>query len=447
MKIILILPNRQVAESPSIWIRNKHRMGYAPSTLTKLAALVPKNLNAEISIIDEGVGELVVDKIEADLAGISVLSTNAFHAYKIADRLMERGITVVLGGVHVSFMPEEALNHADAVVVGFAEKAWPQLLTDYQQGNLNRVYQVPINQSDLDGFYPDRTLLKRKNYILPDTLEATRGCLNRCRFCVIHEFCKGQFLKRDIKDVISEIKQLEGKDIVFLDSSPTEDPAYFSELCKALKPLNIRWFCSITSNIFYNDSLLKDAADSGLKGVLIGFESLNQVSLQSEGKYFNQVSEYKNYIKILHRLGIYVLGSFMFGFDDDDPTIFERTVKFVDESNIDLVHYAIYTPLPGSADFEKLSKQDRILTTDWSRYDCTKVVFKPKGLSFEELQRGFLYAYEKTHSYRSILKRISSSGILPIKGFIGNIGFKVIGNIIRKEALLYLDENKTNLDV
>ena len=447
MKILLILPNRQVAESPSLWMRKKHRMGYAPTTLTKLAALVPKHLNADISIIDEGIEELLVDKIEADLVGISVLSTNAFHAYRIADQLRKRGITIVLGGVHVSFMLEEALIHADAVVVGFAEKAWPQLLNDYQQATLKRIYQVPVSQSDLNGFYPNRTLLKRKRYILPDTLESTRGCLNRCQFCIIHEICKGQFLKRDIIDVITEIKQFKGKNIVFLDSSPTEDPPYFRDLCKALKPLKIRWYCCITSNFFIDDSLLKDAANSGLKGVLIGFESLNQISLQAEGKYFNQVSEYKNYIKKLHRLGIYVLGSFMFGFDDDDPTIFERTIKFVDESNIDLIHYAIYTPLPGSADFERLSGEGRILTTDWSKYDCTKVVFKPKGMSLEELQRGFLYAYEKTHSSRSILKRILSSGILPINGFIGNVGFRLIGKIIKKEALKYLEEYKINQNV
>ena len=440
MKIILILPYRQVNESPSLWMRNKHRMGYAPTTLTKLAALVPEHLNADIRIIDEGVEELVIAQIDADLVGISVLSTHALYAYKIADQLRNRGITVILGGVHVSFMPDEALNHANAVVVGFAEKAWPQLLNDYQQASLKKIYQVPISQSDLDGFYPDRSLLKRNRYILPDTLEATKGCLNRCQFCIVHEFCKGQFLMRDIKDVITEVKQFKGKNIVFLDSSPTEDPSYFRDLCKALKPLKIRWYCSITSKIFNDDSLLIDAADCGLKGVLIGFESLNQISLQAEGKHFNQASECKNFIKKLHLLGIYVLGSFMFGFDDDDPTIFERTIKFVDESNIDLIHYAIYTPLPGSADFERLSGEGRILTTDWSKYDCTKVVFKPKGMSLEELQRGFLYAYEKTHSSRSILKRILSSGILPINGFIGNIGFGLIGKIIKKEALKYLDE-------
>lgn len=227
---------------------------------------------------------------------------------------------------------------------------------------------------------------------------------------------------------------MKSKRFVLLDSNPMADINNFKALMAALIPLKKNWYCSATTECAKDSEWVNLARLSGCRGLLIGFESLNQKSLNRINKNFNQVSEYKKIIKNLHKNRIFVLGSFMLGFDDDNKEIFEKTINFINQTNIDLIHLAINTPFPGTEYFKKLEAEERIITKDWSLYDCTKVVFKPKQMSVEELQEGFIKTYEAIHSYSSIFKRLIFSRQDIFNGLVANIAFRNFGKIVNHET-------------
>ena len=423
MKIILFLPNSTGHKNDSFWIKKKKRMAYAPTTLTVLSGLIPKDLNADIRIIDEGIENIDIDTWDADIVGISVLTANAPYAYKVADKLRMKGITVVLGGVHTSLLPDEASEHADAIVIGYAEKSWPRLLNDFSLGKLGKIYKDDgwrevFQSSSLPPL--DRSLLKRKRYILPNTLVATRGCYNKCSFCVIPVFNKSKMSQRPIGCVIDEIKSLSAQNIVFLDSSPTEDIHYSKELMKAMIPLKVKWNGCATTKILNDDEWLSLAKKSGCRGLLIGFESINQMAVNDNRKKFNNVKRYEELVKKLHALKIIILGTFIFGFDQDDKSVFGETLEFVNRAKIDILHFSIATPFPNTPFYDRLKNEDRILHQNWEKYDGLHVVFKPQKMTPQQLKEGFLDLHNKAHSYRSIYKRLS--------GRYNNLGFNLIAN-------------------
>ena len=433
MRIALVLLNESVAKINRGWVTTFGRMAYAPTTLTQLAALVPQYLNAEIELIDEGVSLFNPETIDADLVGLSVLTSNATRAYSSAAILRKRGITVVLGGVHPTLVPYEAILHSDSVVVGFAEKSWPHLLHDFVNNNLQKMY----NEDFKDIFTatlpnPRYDLLKARKYMLPYTIEATRGCVNKCSFCVISNCSHyNNFVTRDIPTIIEQIRFTKAKNITFLDSSPTENIDYIKTLYQNLIPLKIKWNSAITLKIAENDEWLQLAARSGCNGVLIGFESLNQDSLSSGNKHFNQVKRYKEVVKNLHRYNITVLGCFVFGFDNDKPDIFQRTIDFVNDAKIDMLNYTILTPYPQTAIYNQLIAEDRIIDTNWDRYTGAKVVFKPKNMTVYELQNGYDLANLQTYKAKSIAKRL----LPPRKSFpinlASNIYFSIYNHLVR----------------
>jgi len=433
MRIALVLLNESVAKINRGWVTSFGRMAYAPTTLTQLAALVPQHLNADIELIDEGVSLFNPETIEADLVGLSVLTSNATRAYSSAAILRKRGITVVLGGVHPTLVPDEAKLHSDSVVVGFAEKSWPHLLHDFANNNLQKMYNEDFKDiftSTLPN--PRYDLLKTRKYMLPYTIEATRGCVNKCSFCVISNCSHyNNFITRDIPTIIEQIRFTKAKNITFLDSSPTENIDYIKTLYQNLIPLKIKWNSAITLKIAENDEWLQLAARSGCNGVLIGFESLNQDSLTSGNKHFNQVKRYKEVVKKLHRYNITVLGCFVFGFDNDKPDIFQRTIDFVNEAKIDMLNYTILTPYPQTAIYNQLLAEDRIIDTNWDRYTGAKVVFKPKNMTVSELQNGYDLANLQTYTAKSIAKRL----LPPRKSFpinlASNIYFSIYNHLVR----------------
>ena len=433
MKIVLVLLNEFLAKSRGKKLSLVGRKGaYAPSTLTTLASLVPQELSAEIVLFDEFIESFDPHTIQADIVGLSFTTTNAFHAYNLAAILKKRGITVVFGGYHTTALPTEASMYADACVIGYAERSWPKLLLDFQRGDLKKIYQEPYDQDFLDLNTIRYDLLKKKKYFYPFTLEYSRSCNNSCKFCVIPSFSNGGLVCRPIQNVCRDIKEIGGKNIVFLDSSPTENIEGFTELCLALKPLKINWYTNGTFKVADNPELIKLMSESGCRGLLVGFESINQSSLDDQEKSFNKVDKYKDFIKLLHQHKIYVLASIVFGFDNDDPSVFKKTVKFVNDCNIDVVHYAILTPFPGSPLFESLKKQGRILTENWSLYDSLHITFRPKRMTPEELQKGFDWAYLKTHSLPSILKRNLCSPTGSIFTIMGNVALGIYGyNVIK----------------
>lgn len=255
-------------------------------------------------------------------------------------------------------------------------------------------------------------------------MEISRGCCNNCNFCVVHSHCD-KYVQKRVESVIEEIKFLGKRKIAFLDFSPFEDHKYAMQLFDKLRPLKIKWYSCMTTKNAEDEEFVAKAAQSGCSGVLIGFESVSQDSLKVGNKSFNNPSKYKDIISNLKRNKMMVLGSFIFGFDEDDKTVFSHTLDFINESKIDLLHYAIITPFPGTRLFDQLEKANRITTYDWSKYDGTQVVYRPLKMSAEELQAGYFDIYKKSHSISSITRRVLQSRQDLIERLTTNIGFRL----------------------
>jgi radical SAM superfamily enzyme YgiQ (UPF0313 family) len=437
MEILLIQPRGPMYRFGEGIFRKPIR--YSPITLTSLASLVPKNLEAKVELIDEGIERVDYSSFNPDLVGISSITGSSLRSYKIADHFRKRNIPVILGGVHPTLMPEEAKQHADSVVTGFAEETWPELLADFKRGELKEFYRQNPDMKLEDLPIPRRDLLKPMGYVTIHSVQATRGCTNKCDFCVAPVVCHGKMYFRPVQEVITELESLKERDLLFVDVSPIEDRRYALELYNAMIPLKKRWMSPSTLRIADDPELLEAARKSGCKGLLLGLESVSQDTLKGIRKNFNSRSSYEDQIKRLHDNGIAINGCFVFGSDNDSKDVFDRTTEFVYKNNIDLPRYTVYTPFPGTPLFSKLNQEGRILNRNWSLYDAQHVVFQPKNMSPEELQEGHHRAWKQTYSIGSITKRVLGSGILPFVVFPANIAY-----IIYSRHLPEFDENKIN---
>ncbi|MBF0299113.1 MAG: B12-binding domain-containing radical SAM protein [Oligoflexia bacterium] len=436
MNILLIMPNAKIH---AIRIKD-FTMSFreAPLTMTTLAALTPDDINANIRIIDESVEKVDFEKItNVDLVGISAMTGTSIRAYQIAKIFRNKSIPVVLGGVHVSINPEEAEQHADVIVTGFAEKSWPKLLGDFKNGQMKKRYDQDC-VIDLVGLpIPRRDLQKKFAYMSPNTVSFTRGCSNTCAFCTVPIFYKGYY-KRPIEEVIREIHTIKSNRFVVDDVNLLEDREYSLKLLKALAPLKKIWGGLATIKIVQDKEMMYWLEKSGCRYLLVGFETFSDDSLNAITKTFNKSSNYKEAMKIFHDHGVMIQGCFIFGFDTDDKFIFEKTVERVNEIKVDIPRYAIYTPYPGTPLFKELWEQKRILTTNWSLYDTQHVVFQPKLMTPGELYQGFRMAYRETFTIKSILDRtlpsLSLGSRFPI-AFLGNLAYNIYINRINKEPL------------
>lgn len=423
MDIILILPRSKLYQKGRGFRKN---LLYAPLTLTTLAALIPDELNANVRIIDEAVELVDYSKLNADLIGITCITGTANRAYDIADNFRKRDITVIIGGPHPSLIPEEAKKHADSVIVGIANNSWPQLLKDFKQNKLKDFYND--TSGDITNMpIPKRELLKKKGYFIKDTVQAVYGCPYECEFCIVKKI-RGGYFHRPIPEVIKEIKDLNTKLVLFLDSSPIEDKDYIKEFYRALIPLKIRWAGLSTTKIIEDKELFDLAVKSGCSGLLIGFESISQKSLNKMNKSFNHVEKYEELIKELHKHNIAIMGCFTFGSDEDEKVIFKETVDFVNKNGIDLPRYTVTTPFPATPLFDRLKKENRILTKNWDKYNAQNVVFQPKNMSVNELQKGLEYAWKETYKWKNILKRILKSKSQLGYLLVANMGYRRYAN-------------------
>ena len=401
----------------------KTALRYAPLTLTTLAALVPEDLNAEITIQDEGVQPLDLN-FPRSLVGITAITGTSQRAYEIADTLREQGHTVVIGGVHATLLPDEAALHADAIVTSYAEVSWPQLLRDFAQGKLQKRYFAPTGRR-LEGVpVARRDLLKKNLYATVNVIEATRGCPHKCDFCAVPAAWANIYAHRPIAEVIAELETFEGRQALFIDLSPVEDVDYAKALYRAMLPLRMRWVGLATTRIAEDAELLDLAARSGCRGLLIGFESISQATLEETRKGFHKAQNYAEVVKRLHGHGIGIQGCFVFGFDNDDESVFERTVEFVDKTKIDLPRYAVMTPFPGTGYFRRLESEGRLLHKNWSLFDVEHVVFQPRQMTPERLQEGLEWAWRQSYSWRSMFTRIAGSRcVLPLSVTL-NLGYR-----------------------
>ncbi len=393
-----------------------------PLTLTTLAALVPPELDAELTLVDEGIGDVDL-AVPYDLVGISAITGSASRAYELADAYRGRGTPVVLGGVHPTLLPDEAEGHADAVVVGYAEETWPELLRDFAAGRMKARYTQAPGLSLAGLPIPRRDLLPAKHFTMPATVEATRGCTYRCEFCVVPT-AWGQPLQRPVAEVVAEIRQTGAKKLLFLDLNLNADRGYALELFAALVPLGIRWGGLATTTIAGDDELLDLAARSGCRGLLLGFESLCEASVVETGKAFNLRTSYADVASRIHARGIAIQGCFVFGFDHDDASVFERTASFAIDARIDLPRFAVLTPFPSTPLFTRLKAEGRILHEKWEEYDAQHVVFRPALMTPQALQLGVERAWKLAYTYGAIGRRVLGSRIQLPLSLAANLGYR-----------------------
>lgn len=427
MKLVLISPKGPLYRSRGGIFKRSLR--YQPLTLTTLAALVPATLPVEITLIDESISEIPND-LDADLIGMTVITGTAPRAYELAAGFRAKGITVVLGGPHVTLLPEEAARHADSVCVGYAEQSWPRLITDFLKGNLQAQYLQgeEFHLDDMQLPFPQRERFDSKHFLTQSVFEATRSCTHNCEFCVAPAAWGRKQFQHPVEWVINDIRQFIARTgkrkIIFIDLNLVSDISYAKALFSALIPLNIKWFGLSTVLIAHNQDLMALMARSGCKGLLLGLETVSDGSLKDAGKKFNGSVDYKTLIGDLHRLGISVQGCFVFGLDHDTTDVFDRTVELAIDAGIDLPRFSVLTPFPGTPLYHRLEEEKRILTKDWSLYDAQHVVFQPNLMSVRELELGHEHAWKKVYRYRSIARRLWNAKNFQPLALTANLGYR-----------------------
>lgn len=421
MRVVLVSPKGPLYRHSGGIFRKALR--YQPLTLTTLAALAPPELAIEFQLLDEGIAD-IPDRIEADLIGITAITGTAPRAYELSEKFRQAGIPVVLGGPHVTLLPEEAARHADAICVGYAERSWPQLLRDFAKGAMKRRYDQGSDFDLSEPVFPRRDLLDGRHYLTQAVFEATRACAHACEFCVSPTAWGRRQFQKPVEHVAEDIRRVGKRRNIFIDLNLISDRAYATRLFRALQPLGIRWFGLVTSLIGRDRELMDLMAKSGCSGVLIGFESISEASLGAVRKSFNQPETYGALIDALHKRGISIFGCFVFGGDEDDAGIFDRTARFVVESGIDLPRFAIQTPFPATPLFRRLEAEGRILTRDWELYDGQHVVHLPKKMSVAELQEGHVRAWRAVYSRRSIAARLAKARTQLPLALLTNWGYR-----------------------
>jgi radical SAM superfamily enzyme YgiQ (UPF0313 family) len=404
MKILLILPRNQGSLMGGV--SSSGKSGFARLSLTTLAALTPVDIDVEV--IDGRMGDIDYNT-PVDLVGVTGLTSEIPNAYQVADRFRQKGIKVVMGGVHVSALPDEALQHADSVVVGEAELVWKELIEDFKTGRLKPIYKADSLVDMKEVSVPRRSLLNYDMYTSFSTLQATRGCPFNCDFCTVTNFFGNSYRFRPVEDVIREIKGLPDRNVILLDDNIVGRPSYAKELMTAMTPLKIKWGSQASITLARDDELLSLYAKSGGRYVFIGFENLSVENLKSVQKGWNTVENYESAIKKIHDAGIDIIGSFIFGLDHDDVSSFRTVLNFIMSNKIDVAMFNILTPFPGTKLYESLEKEGRIFDRDWGKYHTSSVVCKPLLMTAEELQEGYYWIFREFYSYANILKRVFRS--------------------------------------
>lgn len=427
MNILLVQP--WFPEDGSYRSRLSSLVSYAPLTLATLKALIPGELDAEVDVCDEISGDAKRYKKQYDIVAITFQTSVANRAYEIARHFKERGSYIVVGGYHPTYMREEALEHADTVIVGAGEYSWPKFLEDFIGKEPKRIYDMQ-NVRGEDIVPPDRSIIPKRKYLKYPAVIANRGCPNRCDFCVISDMWRKCGV-RPIENVIEEIKSLKSKIITFFDPNFFADRSYSIALMKELEKLHISWAGSATVNAAFDSELMECAKRSGCKGLLVGLESLNATTLKNANKGFNDPNQYKEAIAIMQSYGISVNGCFVLGMDGDTEELLLSLPEQVKYLNLNLARFSILTPVPNSPLFRKLDGEGRILTRDWSYYGQHQAVFKPRNMSPERLEEIYRWVWKETYSFKNIwgrAKRIPNASLWEKMICIGaNIGFKYLG--------------------
>ena len=403
------MPKLLLITASSAAIRQARRsrfLNFQQITMPYLAARVPAHW--QVTHVDEE-AEAIDWSANPDLVGITFHTPSAAHAYGLAARFRARGACVAMGGPHVTLLPDEASQHADVVFIGEAEGLWEEFLEGFAAGAYRRVYRQTGTPSLEGAPMAVPSLYHRKDFT-SGRLFATRGCPNHCDFCAIPLMYREGFRKRRIAEVAAEYASFPGKRIIFWDENIAADRQYAKELFRAIAPYGKGWSSQATIHVAADEELLAAAAASGCRQLFVGLESVVQPSMDEVHKGFNRVEDYARRIARIHAYGIAVQAGIVFGFDHDGPAVFAETVDFLEETGVENATFNILTPWPGTALFERLEAEGRILTRDWSRYNGrTDVVFQPRQMSPEELLAGFRAANRRFYSLKSIARRMRVS--------------------------------------
>lgn len=363
-------------------------------------------------------------RLDADLIGITIITGTARRAYELADHYRQQGKTVVLGGPHVTLLPDEAQRHADAICVGYAEQIWPQLLRDFATGQMRSVYRQAADFTLEERPFPRRELFDKRHFLTQAVFEASRSCVHDCEFCVAPTAWGRKPYQNPIDWVIEDIRRVGRKKILFVDLNLVSDTRYARELFTRLIPLRVHWYGLSTVLIAHDHELMELMARSGCKGLLLGLETVSQASLKDAGKLFNGSVDYKALIEDLHKLGIAIQGCFVFGLDHDSPDVFDATAQFVIETGVDLPRFSVLTPFPGTPLYKRLEAEGRILTHNWELYDAQHVVFQPKNMTVAELVAGHERAWKQVYRWPAIIHRLWKANRLTPLALSANIGYR-----------------------
>jgi radical SAM superfamily enzyme YgiQ (UPF0313 family) len=400
MKVKMILPALAEARNPD-WRSIKYSL-FPPLGLATLAAYLSDE--DEVTIQDEHVEKLDLSD-EPDLVILQVYVTSAYRAYAIADHYRRKGVHVAMGGIHVTSLPDEACRHADTIFLGPAEDAWPVFLSDLRAGRPGSRYRSQVRS--LQGTpKPRRELIKRHLYLVPNSLVVSRGCPHRCDFCYKDSFFQGgpSFYTRTVDDALAEIEQLHGHHLYFLDDHLFANAQFASDLFDGMRGMGRLWQAAGTVQSVLRPGLLEKAVTAGLRSLFVGFETLNPRNLRDQHKYQNLGRDYSAAVMRLHGLGVMVNGSFVFGMDDDDETVFDRTVEWAVEQGVETATFHILTPYHGTAIHSRLSAEGRITSANWDLYDTRHAVYRPAMMSAEALEAGYRRAYRSFYRWESILR-------------------------------------------
>lgn len=400
MKVKLILPALTEATSP-FWRPIKYSL-FPPLGLATLAGYL--DAGDEVAIEDEHV-EPVNLHDAPDLVVIQVYITSARRAYRLADWYRRRGAHVALGGLHVTSLPDEAAAHADTIFLGPGEDTWPRFLVDFRRGEAARVYRSTVRT--LHGLPPiRRDLIKRRLYLVPNSIVVSRGCPHVCDFCYKDAFFEGgkSFYTQTVDAALAEIERLPGRHLYFLDDHLFGNRRFAEALFEGMRGMGRLWQAAGTVSAVLTPGLLERAVDAGLRSLFVGFETLARANLVEQRKFQNLRPDYAAAARRLHDLGVMINGSFVFGMDGDEPDVFDRTVDWAIEQGIETATFHILTPYPGTALYARMTAQRRLTIHDWDLYDTRHVVFRPARMSADDLERGYWRAYRNFYRWSSLVR-------------------------------------------
>lgn len=422
MKVKMILPALTEAESP-FWRPIKYSL-FPPLGLATLAGYFSED--DEIELQDQHIEELNLDD-SPDLVVIQVYITNAYRSYKLADYYRKKGAYVVLGGLHVTSLPEEAIEHADTIMIGPGEDIFPKFLEDLRNKKPQKMY-ISVHRSLENIPVVRRDLIKRERYLVPNSIVVTRRCPHHCDFCYKDAFYQNgkSFYTRLVDDALKEIENLPGKHLYFLDDHLLGNPKFAKELFEGMKGMNRVFQGAATIDSILTGDTIEKATEAGLRSIFVGFETFSPENLKQSNKSQNLQRDYIKAVNRLHSLGIMINGSFVFGLDNDDKDVFKRTVDWGVKNAITTSTYHILTPYPGTRLFKRMEEDGRITTRNWNLYDTRNVVYKTKNLTPQELKEGYNWAYKEFYTWKNIFEASSNHNLVKhkLKHFFYTAGWK-----------------------